>query len=424
MEAKNAEESVEQKMDEKLENLDENEERDNIITMVDVLEEEQELEDSAFAVLAGSDDKNCTYNLVCYHFCYIFFESNACVYPKGYMGRQALYACKTCTTKNSQPAGMCLACSLECHEGHDVYELYTKRDFRCDCGNDKFENDCKLTVKKSVINEKNSYNHNFFGRYCTCDRPYPDTDNDEDDQMIQCIVCEDWFHGRHLGTTVPENDEFSELICGDCMNKLPFLWYYTSGKFSVAILFENFCVIVILGQVTEADVKIEKLETPVVAETGSDSGFDSSCDSTQTVCKLLKLRKEKTVDNLSGPNFLLQDWRENLCRCSDCIALYEKHNCQFLCDEKDTVHYYESQGKERSIKISQYERGLNEITKMDRVKSIEAIQECNTMMDHLKDYLKKFAENKKVVREEDIREFFEGLKAKKRPKIEIPHNCR
>ena len=33
---------------------------------------------------------------------------------------------------------MCLACSLHCHDGHDLYELYTKRHFRCDCGNDKF----------------------------------------------------------------------------------------------------------------------------------------------------------------------------------------------------------------------------------------------------------------------------------------------
>ena len=31
------------------------------VTMLDVLQEEQDLEDNAFAVLAGSDDQNCTY---------------------------------------------------------------------------------------------------------------------------------------------------------------------------------------------------------------------------------------------------------------------------------------------------------------------------------------------------------------------------
>ena len=40
------------------------EEETNIITMVDVLKEEEELEDDAKAVLGGSDDKNCTYTRV------------------------------------------------------------------------------------------------------------------------------------------------------------------------------------------------------------------------------------------------------------------------------------------------------------------------------------------------------------------------
>lgn len=43
------------------------------------------------------------------------------------MKRQALYACNTCTPKGGEPAGMCLACSYTCHEGHELFELYTKR---------------------------------------------------------------------------------------------------------------------------------------------------------------------------------------------------------------------------------------------------------------------------------------------------------
>ena len=59
-----------------------------------------------------------------------------------------MYACATCTRAESPLsaggkvegaqggteggsegvlAGVCLACSLHCHEGHDLYELYTKR---------------------------------------------------------------------------------------------------------------------------------------------------------------------------------------------------------------------------------------------------------------------------------------------------------
>ena len=63
------------------------------------------------------------------------------------MARQPLYSCLTCareTTKRrrisssaSQPqnddldpqwlAGVCLACSIKCHDGHELVELYTKR---------------------------------------------------------------------------------------------------------------------------------------------------------------------------------------------------------------------------------------------------------------------------------------------------------
>ncbi|RWS16479.1 putative E3 ubiquitin-protein ligase UBR7-like protein [Dinothrombium tinctorium] len=370
----------------------EDEENDNVVTMVDVLNEEQELEDSAFAVLAGSDDKNCTYNL-------------------GYLNRQALYACKTCKTKDSRPAGICLACSLECHEGHEVYELYTKRNFRCDCGNDLFpDNKCKLCANKKPTNDDNKYDHNFFGRYCICDRPYPDVENDDDDQMIQCVVCEDWFHGRHLGGALPENDEFAELICDSCMKRLSFLWfYYTASNSS--------------PNQEEKEIEVTRPATSALCD--SDSGFESSCDSVSaTSCKLEKLRKNKNVSQMTGPTFWDEDWRSELCKCIHCLAMYDQQCCSFLTNEEDTVHYYESQGKERNIKISQYERGLKEINKIDRVKSIEAIEECNAMTNELKDYLKKFAENKKVVRQEDIMEFFEGLKARKRQKVSIPYTCR
>lgn len=42
------------------------EEDSNVITMLDVLEEEKMLEDDALAVLGASDDKNCTYSQVTY----------------------------------------------------------------------------------------------------------------------------------------------------------------------------------------------------------------------------------------------------------------------------------------------------------------------------------------------------------------------
>ena len=56
---------------------------------------------------------------------YLYKYKVCCCFFQGYVPRQALYACATCDPENL--AGVCLACSLECHEGHELFELYTKR---------------------------------------------------------------------------------------------------------------------------------------------------------------------------------------------------------------------------------------------------------------------------------------------------------
>merc|ERR1719270_1012832 len=119
--------------------------------------------------------------------------------------------------------------------------------------------------------------------------------------------------------------------------------------------------------------------------------------------------------------FLLDNWRKQLCKCDDCLKLYQLENVAFLIDEEDTVHFYESQAKNEG---TQYEKGMEELSKMDRVKQVEAIQGYNSMKTNLMEYLKKFAENGKVVRQEDIQEFFQRMQANKRPRVEIPKFCK
>lgn len=114
------------------------EEEEEPVTMLDVLHDEESLEQDAKAVLGSADDKNCTYK------------------ADSYAKRQALYSCLNCV-KTGEKAGICLACSYHCHEGHELVELYTKRDFRCDCGNSKMDNECKLTSDREATNEKNKY---------------------------------------------------------------------------------------------------------------------------------------------------------------------------------------------------------------------------------------------------------------------------
>jgi hypothetical protein len=115
------------------------------------------------------------------------------------------------------PHGFCLGCMLTCHESHEVNELYSKLDFRCDCGNSKTPESCQLTNEKEYSNAKNKYNRNYYDLYCHCNLPH---DQETIDQyMIQCFVCEDWYHNTHLNPTETSNDidEKYLLICRTCI---------------------------------------------------------------------------------------------------------------------------------------------------------------------------------------------------------------
>ena len=101
---------------------EEGEEEEEVVTLSDVLKHNEHMTETADAVLGDASDTHCSY-------------------PMGYI-RQAVYACMTCTPEALEipetRAGVCLACTHSCHHDHELVELYTKRMFRCDCGNDKF----------------------------------------------------------------------------------------------------------------------------------------------------------------------------------------------------------------------------------------------------------------------------------------------
>uniref|UniRef100_A0A8C2JYD6 Putative E3 ubiquitin-protein ligase UBR7 n=1 Tax=Cyprinus carpio TaxID=7962 RepID=A0A8C2JYD6_CYPCA len=393
-------------------------EEEATVSLVDVLEEDEELENEASAVLGGSDSEKCSY-------------------PEGYVKRQALYACNTCTPKGGEPAGICLACSYKCHEGHDLFELYTKRNFRCDCGNDKFgEMECKLFADKEKVNSGNKYSHNFFGLYCTCDRPYPDPEDEVPDEMIQCIVCEDWFHGRHLGCVVPDCVELQEMICESCMNKTPFLWNYAAHIAVPAITKVSPCKgeedvkVEVENDEEEKKIKNENPKSPVEEkvqvngtsackrkhqEETEGSSEEGSCSG----CRLREMKSSGKSRTLQGAVFWPSAWRTKLCTCTDCKVLYADVGVSFLTDEMDTVLAYENKGK--STEQAEQAGGaegrdplMSALNNLNRVQQLEIIHEYNDMKTELKDYLQRFAAEGKVVTPEDIRQFFEQQQSRKR----------
>uniref|UniRef100_UPI00398EDFB7 putative E3 ubiquitin-protein ligase UBR7 n=1 Tax=Pristiophorus japonicus TaxID=55135 RepID=UPI00398EDFB7 len=398
---------------------------DPIVSLAEVLEENDKLESEACAVLGGSDSDKCSYS-------------------DGYVKRQALYACNTCTPKGGQPAGICLACSYKCHEGHELFELYTKRNFRCDCGNSKFNDlQCKFFSEKEKTNSENKYNDNFFGLYCICKRPYPDPEDETPDEMIQCVVCEDWFHGRHLGAILPENVEYQEMVCRSCMKRCLFLWAYAThvavnkaadtGNCGSLTKMEDGIVDVCAIQ-ENGDTHNQK--TMACAETGTKrnepstscnveknseaaNGSEASCSVKEDAgCKLQQLKQRGDVQRDCATYWPL-NWRNKLCTCQSCKNLYKELELSFLLDEFDTVLAYENKGKtDEESGGERCDPLMTALSNMNRIQQVELIYEYNDLKSELKDYLKRFADEGKVVTSEDIQQFFEELQSKKRRRVD------
>ena len=151
------------------------------------------------------------------------YQFDTCTKPLGPL-RQSVYACLTCTpppaSKYQQftPAGVCYSCSISCHGEHNLVELFTKRDFVCDCGTARMSNSgtpCTLrlnpeTSRKGGVTgeearEGNKYNQNFEGKFCGCGEEYDP--EKEKGTMFQCLGLgtvedggcgEDWWHPECL----------------------------------------------------------------------------------------------------------------------------------------------------------------------------------------------------------------------------------
>ncbi|KAH0579006.1 hypothetical protein H2248_003176 [Termitomyces sp. 'cryptogamus'] len=190
-------------------------------------------------------------------------EFSKCTYSLGHI-RQAVYLCLTCSVER----GICSACSIACHTDHEQIELFPKRNFRCDCPTTSVVHTCILHKTLEEENVLNAYGPNFKAQFCRCGRPYDA--RTEQETMIQCLVCEDWFHesccnlrerptsrkispephpeqaevheegsdddaqsqgSSHLPPGLISGTEYESFICGLCAsrNKTLMRWAGTSG---------------------------------------------------------------------------------------------------------------------------------------------------------------------------------------------------
>ncbi|KAI9401177.1 hypothetical protein POPTR_001G091600v4 [Populus trichocarpa] len=410
------------------------------VTIDEYLNNVEAEELNADLVLGGDEGEECTYNM-------------------GYMKRQAIFSCLTCTPDGN--AGVCTACSLSCHDGHEIVELWTKRNFRCDCGNSKSgEFVCKLFPKKNVENAENSYNHNFKGLYCSCDRPYPDPDAKAQEEMIQCIMCEDWFHEEHLGlesfNEIPRDEEgeplYEDFICKTCSTVCSFLTLYpqtiweaggqkgdaTASNAKNKGVLENVSSACGSGKL-EIDIcahdssekdnatansncqSVAAGNASVVGESsGKSSGPNDSDQCTKdtnlhTTC-VLGINVEVTSPVSEGkPLFLSKSWRDILCRCEKCLDMYNQKQINYLLDREDTIAEYEKMAKQKREEKLQQQEGaeLSFFNKLGHIEKVEILNGIADFKDEFCSFLESF-DMSKTITCSDVHQIFENLAKKRR----------
>ncbi len=94
--------------------------------------------------------------------------------------------------------------------------------------------------------------------------------------MIQCHLCEDWFHDHCITAKSPMPDDFDCFVCASCLEKHAFLSAYSP---------------------------------PFTCK-------DATCT----------LPPPKDIKQL----FMPVGWRDDLCKCLKCTNLYASHNLEFI----------------------------------------------------------------------------------------------
>ncbi|KAJ1948776.1 hypothetical protein EC988_005038, partial [Linderina pennispora] len=330
-----------------------------IVTAHSFLVQQADLEREAAEVLPGKFDE--------------------CTYDKGYI-RQPLFACLTCTHPPSKyqrskadtgpetaPAGMCYSCSIECHTGHDVIELLAKRSFQCDCGTARLlpagkGSCCELKSTRTMLaeftNTKNAYNHNFWGFYCRCDKFY---DPDDGAVMIQCYICNDWYHDRCIGK-MPDEDDYEDYICRECVGKHDVL-----RRIDTTLVFRG---AIAGGLVTKVEThdrlpytspEEQKVDVVSTEDKVQENANERPRKRTKTsACRLLP-------DNVDQPMdlFMVDGWKNDICTCVVCIKKIEMQNLEFLLDSDEIVEPEVDDSRGESL----YESAMKKLQRMDHTRA-------------------------------------------------------
>ncbi|KAH7890444.1 hypothetical protein F5I97DRAFT_1799082 [Phlebopus sp. FC_14] len=395
-------------------------------------------------------------------------EFSRCTFNLGPI-RQAVYLCLTCAV----PRGICSSCSIACHTDHEQVELFPKRNFQCDCPTSAIPHACTLHKTPEVENTTNEYGQNFSGLFCRCARTYdPKT---EQETMIQCLACEDWFHESCLNlrerppprelspkpsefdTSVAHDDnesvasssglppplvtaeDYDSFVCFACVSKIDTLRRYAGSKGTL---------MVVRHQETGTWRRLEGESPPGNSEENNEPLVDiddsqpsagkrpRSQSSSQGEERDAKKPRTSPLSTCLAPPVnpiaeaifanLKQDLKtSSSSQGSGDVFLTEGWRQRWCrcshCLPSLQAHPYlldeedtYEPPEDADSGISLEELGLRALERLPRERAIDGIRAFNEMRDSFLEYLRPFAREGKIVEEADVNQFFDALKESRR----------
>ncbi|CAN6662949.1 hypothetical protein TRVA0_034S01332 [Trichomonascus vanleenenianus] len=365
------------------------------------------------------------------------YDPNHCTYHDE-PARQQIFACLTCKDKNKDSPekgmnGVCYSCSIQCHADHDVVELLNRRNFVCDCGTNRMKSFGGCNLRKNFDSldppsESNEYNHNHLGRFCSCEREY--TVNTAT-AMFQCLlgdVCkEDWYHeecilglppqepkyqeGENIydqlesaGTSdakpadeaetktmegLPDQDEFVAFICWKCVTN-------------------NRRVVDKITRIDDVAIVVERKDRTQVGEEREEKEeeTESKKRNIQPNSEASE-KKQKCPDEYSV--FLMDGYQEILQQNKDSEIISFAAKYPFLITEEKV---YEPPPDDDAAS-SLLDGGAKALNRLPREKALDGMHAYELLKQRLTTFLRPFADEGKVVSEDDINQFFAQVKPSK-----------
>lgn len=268
------------------------------------------------------------------------------------------------------------------------------------------------------LNQDNKYNHNFVNKFCWCDAEYG-SENDDNNTMFQCILCEDWFHDTCIkqSESLPSDDRFDHYICRVCVGEESWLEKYKQLP-SFAICDKSLL-----------DTAQSALEATTTRLDSSRALHKRRTDATEE--ESLRVTKRQEMDGcVAAPTnsssckwelmpdrprvngvqslFLMDDFRDYFCRCGRCEERLLKF--PILMAEEAVYEPLEDQDEPQSL----VNAGMQILEALPRESAIEGILAYNKLRDDLSNFLKPFADKKEIVTAEDINTYFRNKPMVKR----------